>query len=250
MAVVTDDPNGGAIFQFKEKESLPVFRLLPDMEYRLWGKFGIIVTPTVIISDTNDTVLWVEAGYGYDFAPVIRARLNQALGIAQEIDPNDAGRVKTVKNTTIEARIKRHVQMAKMLEQKGRSESAISELRKAIEMDPNSLETIFELGELFCKVGQSQAALDLVEGIKATKQLEKARALLISGWAKRQMNELDASEKLLLESTKLNPNSRRCLFELGKVYQAKGEVEKAMDTYYRALVQFFSEPAETHLSHQ
>lgn len=250
VAVVVNDPNAGYIFQFKKQESLLVPYLFPDTEYKLWGKFGIIVTPTVIISDTNDTILWVEAGYGYDFAPVIQARLNQVLGIAQEIDPNDAGRVKTVRNATVEARIKRHVQMAKILWQKGRSKSAISALRKAIEMDPNSVETKFELGELFCKAGRSQAALDLVEGIKVTKQVDRARRLLIYGWAKRQMGELDRAEKLLLESTKLNPKSLRGLFELGKVYQAKGEVEKAMEAYFRALTQFFTEPAETHLSHQ
>ncbi|MHC4642391.1 MAG: tetratricopeptide repeat protein [Planctomycetota bacterium] len=250
IAFAVDDPNTGAIFQNKEKDSGPGLHILPDKEYKLWGKFGIIVTPTVIISDTNDTVLWVQPGHGSDFSPVIQARLNQALGIAQEIDPNDADRVKTVKNATVEARIKRHVQMAKMLQEKGRLEGAITELRKAIEMDPNSVKTVFELGELFCTTGRNQAALDLIEGVKVTKQLDKARSLLISGWAKRQMGELDAAEKLLLESTKLNPKSRRGLFELGKVYQAKEEVEKAMQVYYRALLQFFSEPAETNLSHR
>jgi len=101
VAVVVGDPNAGAYFQTKEKGSTPDFRILLDTEFKLWGKFGIIAAPTVIISDTNDTVLWVKAGYGYDFTPVIRARLNQALGIAQQIDPNDASRVKTVTNATV-----------------------------------------------------------------------------------------------------------------------------------------------------
>lgn len=249
IAFAVDDPNICAIFQNKEKDSGPGLHILPDTEYKLWGKFGIIVTPTVIISDTNDRVLWVQPGHGSDFAPVIQARLNQALGISQEVDPNEAGKVRTVKNTTVEARIKRHLQMAKMLQKKGKLEPAIKELRKAMVMDPNSVEVLFELCELFCTAGRSQAALDLVEGAKVTKQFEKARALLITGWAKRQMGELDAAEELLLEATKLDPKSIRGLFELGKIYQTKGDVEKAMQAYRRALSMVFEEPVIKAVSH-
>ena len=249
VAVAVDDPNTGASFQSKAKESAPDFHILLDTEYKLWGTFGIIATPTVIISDTNDTVLWVKAGYGYDFAPVIQARLNQALGIAQKIDPNDASHVKTVKNATVAARIKRHLQMAKMLWQKGRLESAISEIRKAKELDPNSVEVALELGELLCRANQTKAALDVIDKIKTTKKAEKARALLISGWAKRKMGELDAAERLLLEATTLDPKSSRGFFELGKVYQARDEIEKAMQAYYTALLLVFEEPVVKAVSH-
>ena len=250
VAIAIDDPNAGSIFQSKPKESATGVHILLDTEYKLWGKFGIIVTPTVIISDTNDTVLWVQAGYGSDFAPVIQARLNQALGIAQEIDPNDANQVKTVQNATVAARIKRHLQMAKILRQKDRPESAVREIQKAKEIDPNSVEVMLELDELLCGINQSKDALDVIDKIQTTKKAEKARALLISGWAKRQMGELDAAEGFLLEATTLDSKSGRGFFELGKVYQAKGEVEKAMKAYYSALLQVFSEKADTNLSHQ
>ncbi len=250
VAAAVSDPNVGGYFQTKEKESRAVFHILLDTEYKLWGKFGIIATPTVIISDTNDTVLWVKAGYGYDFTPVIRARLNQALGIAQQIDPDDASRVRTITNATVAARIKRHLQMAKILQQKGRLESAIVEVRKAQELDPNSVEVVLELGELCCRAGQSKAALDVVKKVKATKQLDRARLLLISGWAKRQMGELDAAEKLLLEATTLDPKSSRAFFELGKIYQARGQTDKAMMSYYKALAQLFGEAQGTETSHK
>jgi len=249
IAFAVDDPNTGAIFQNKEKDSGPVLHILSDTEYKLWGKFGIIVTPTVIISDTNDTVLWVQPGHGSDFAPVIQARLNQALGIAQDIDPNEAGHVKTVKNATVAARIQRHLQMARILRQKGRLESASSEIRKATELDPNSVEVAIELGELLCRTNQNKTALDVINKIKTNKKAEKARALLISGWAKRQMGELDAAEELLLKATALDPRSSRSFFELGRVYQAKNEAEKAMQAYYTALSFIFHEQSAKAVSH-
>jgi tetratricopeptide (TPR) repeat protein len=239
VVAAIDDPNSQAFFSSDPNEPAVEIHVVADTEYKLWGKFGIIATPTVIISDTNDTVLWVKAGHSYDFAPVIRARLNQALGIAQEIDPNDASRVTTVTNATVAARIKRHLQMAKMLQAKGRIESAINEVRKAEELDPNSVEAVFELGELFCRAGKNEAALKIVEHVRATRRLDKARLLLISGWAKRQMGDLETAEKHLLEATKLDAKSARGFFELGQVYQAKGDKNKAIAAYYRALTLVF-----------
>ena len=139
--------------------------------------------------------------------------------------------------------------MAKMLQKKGRLESAIKELHKARGMDPNSVDILFELGELFCTAGRNQEALDLVEAIKITSRFGKARALLISGWAKRQMDELDKAEELLLEATKLDPKSIRGFFELGKVYEARGDAEKAMQAYHRALLLVFERPVITAVSH-
>jgi len=238
IVIAVDDPNG-VDFQSKQKGPAKNIHILLDSEYKLWGKFGIIATPTVVISDTNDKVLYVKAGYGYDFVPTLRAYLNQALGIAQKTAPENAGRVKTVSNDTIAARLKRHLQMAKMLEQKGRLDSAIAEIQKARILDPDSPEAALELGELFCRAGRSKAALDITESLSITSRLDKARLLLISGWAKRQMGELDTAEKLLLEATTLDPKSARALFELGKIYQAKQQNDKAMQTYHKALTIIF-----------
>ncbi|MHC4488640.1 MAG: thioredoxin domain-containing protein [Planctomycetota bacterium] len=237
-------------FESYRGDSKPNFPILLDTEYQLWGRLGIIAMPTVLIVGKNDKVVWVKAGHGYDFEPVIRARLNQALGIAQEIDPNDASHVRTVTNATVAARVKRHLQTAKILQQKDRLESAIVEARKAEELDPNSIEVVLELGELLCRAGQSKAALDVVKRVRATKRLDRARLLLISGWAKRQAGQLDAAEKLLLETTTLNPKYSRAFFELGKVYQARGRTDKAMVSYYKALAQIFGEAHGTKTSHK
>ncbi len=245
VVVAVSDPNNQTFFRSEPNEPEPnepgvVVHVVADTKYKLWGKFGIIATPTVIISDTNDTVLWVETGHGYDFAPVVQARLNQALGIAQEIDPNDAGRVRTVTNATLDARAKRHLQMAKMLQEKGRIKSAITQMKKAREINPNSVELALEIGNFLCTHGQSKSALEILEGVQTRGYIEKSKLLLITGWANRQMGNFEESEQLLLKAIRLNPKSGRAFFELGQVYQAKGEVEKAMLTYYRALTLVFS----------
>ena len=129
--------------------------------------------------------------------------------------------------------------MAKMLQEKGRIESAVNEVRKAKELDPNSIEVALELGELFSKVVKNEAALNVIKQIRVTKRADKARLLRISGWAKRQMGDFETAEKDLLEATKLDAKSCRGFFELGQVYQAKGDKDKAIAAYYRALTLVF-----------
>jgi tetratricopeptide (TPR) repeat protein len=97
------------------------------------------------------------------------------------------------------------------------------------------------LSELFCRAGRGQAALEITKTLQVTKRFDKAKLLLISGWAKRQMGEIDTAEKLLLEATTLDPKSTRALFELGKIYQSRQEIEKAMKLYHKALTVIFNE---------
>ena len=241
QTVIAIDKSNNLDLSSIQKGTSKNVHVLLDSEYKLWGKFGIIAVPTVVISDTNDKVLCIKAGHGYDFAPVVRAYLNQALGLTEKKNPEEAGHIETVANDTIEARIKRHLQMAKMLEQKGRLESAMAEIQKARELDPESTETALELGELFCRAGRNDAALEITGSLKVTKRFDEARLLLISGWAKRQTGDLETAEKLLLEAIKIDPKSTRALFELGKVYQSKQQVDKAMNLYHKALTILFNE---------
>jgi Flp pilus assembly protein TadD len=249
IVVVVDDPNG-VDFPTMQKDWTRAPHILLDSQYKLWGKFGIIATPTVIVSDTNDNVVGIRAGYGYDFIPVVRGYLNQALGLTQSESPQETIRVETIANDTIASRIERHLQMAKMLEQKGRLESAISEVQKARQLDPNSIEAALALGELLCRAGRSQTALEATESLRVTRQIDKARLLLIEGWAKRQMGDLDAAEKLLLEATTLDPRSARAFFEMGKVYQSRQQTDKAMKAYHKALRIVFNEEESAGNSHK
>ena len=224
------------------------FPILMDNDYHLWGTLGVIAAPTVLIIGKDDKILWVKAGEGTDFVPIVRAYLNKALGIAQESAPQDTQYVKAVANDTLVARQQRHLQMAKILEQKGRFDSAVAEVQKAAALDPNSIEPSLVLGELFCRSGRNKEALELAGTHKAVRQTDKVRLLLISGWARRQMGELGPAEKLLLEATALDPKSARALFELGKVYQAQGQTNKAMESYFKALTLVFGASDEARVS--
>ncbi len=240
---VINDPNHQTHLSLLQKENFSNFHIVLDSEYKLWGKLGLIAIPTVIVVGKDNRVLWAKAGYGYDFAPALKRNLGKALGLFQGEDPETSTEVKTLSNSTVTARVYRHLQMAKMLEQKGQFESAIEESRKAYDLDPNSINTRLSLGRLYCRTAQSQEAIKIVTELKPRNRVQKAEYNLILGWANRQLNQLDIAQEFLSKSTKLNPESARSLFELGKVYQIKGETQKAMQVYYKALALIFDESA-------
>jgi len=249
LVAVSLEAESKSYFQTRLKELKLNIPLLFDTEFKLWGKLGVIATPTTIVVDKKGIMSWKKAGYGYDFATVLRDQLSLALGQIDTYQITKSKQVETLVNNTAQARATRHQKTAKLLSDKGRDELAINELRKAQELLPESSEVLLELGRLLCRNSQNKEALAVVEKIITDKKVELAQIKMLTGWAQRQLGDLSLAEKLLNESLQLNPKSARSLFELGKIYQARKEPDKALQTYYRALSVIFKETPNSPDSH-
>lgn len=234
--VVIDKPEALAYVRPKASASSAIVpKVILDSEIELWGLFGIIATPTVIIGGLDDKALCIKPGYSYDFAPVIRAYLNKSLGIAQDVKPEDASKVKVVANNTTQAKVARYLKIVETLKVKQQYDSALVMAKEALAIDANSVDTALVIGELYCLLGDSKAALKVVEGKTTPDRFKQARLAMIKGWAHRRAGDLESAEKHLLESVKFSPRLARAFFELGNAYKAAGKPEKAAQSYYSAL---------------
>ncbi len=231
----------GVMTQPPKEDLKATFPIVLDSQYKLWGKLGIIAMPTVLIVGDDDKISWIKAGHSYDFAPALHSHLGYLLGIAGQEEPEETVEAHAIDNNTVASRVNRHLHVAKILEDKGRFDAAIAEVRKAQAMEPNSPELTLELGELLCRAGKSKEALDEVGKVKAADRRNEARRLLICGWAKRQMGDLQSAQADLLEATKLDPKSARGFFELGRLYRARGDKDQALEAYHRALTLVFGD---------
>gem|GEM_PF-3206845 len=216
--------------------STPLF-LAPDPNFVFWGQLGVIATPTAVVVGSEGKVQWIRAGYGYDFIAGLHAQLRKALGLAGGIETS--AHVEILENASIRARQDRHVHLARMLAQKGRIGPAAEELQKAYDLDPNATGVALELGEMLCRVEKNEAALKIATAAQVKTDPDKARSLLIRGWARRQMKQLDDAESLLERALELDPRSTRILYELGRVSESAGSTEKALAYYRRALDEVF-----------
>jgi len=241
VAFVLQDGDDSEFISSIQKDSPAVVHILNDDRYHIWGKFGVIATPTVLISDSQGRVLCVKAGHAYDFWQVVKSGLYQALRIPYDVSPDDTASVRTVANNTMSAKAKRHLQMAELLSRKGRVISAIEQAQMAYEIDPNLPEVALELGELLCRAGQAQKAIKLVSTLSVQNPRDKARINLALGWANRQMGRLEEAEKFLREGIRQDSTSARLYFELGRIHQQRNDSEKAMRAYFRALQLIYQE---------
>jgi tetratricopeptide (TPR) repeat protein len=241
LAAVISDSEDLAYFRILRKDLQLQARILLDREDHLWGKLGLTATPTVIVVDKGGAISWIRAGHGYDFAEQARSEILQALGL-EPVKEAEHVRVETLTNDTPEDRARRHMRMGQTLDRDGRIEAAITELRRAQQLAPKSLEIQLELGRLLCRGGQSEEAVAVTRKITATAPAEEAEAKMLQGWAHRQLGAQDQAERLLNEAVRLNPKSVRALYELGRLYRERGENEKAVDAYDRALAAYFQEP--------
>jgi tetratricopeptide (TPR) repeat protein len=232
----------------REPDAGKVLPIVADPNFAFWGKLGVIAAPTAVVVGTDHKVRWIKAGFGYDFVAGFHAQLNDALGLG-----NSAGalaHVQTLENTSVRSRRDRHIQLARALAKKARYESAVGELEKARDLDPNAVDVALELGEILCRAGKNDAALKIVARVNAESAEDKARAMLVSAWAKRQMGDIDAAGAILAKALELAPESPRILYELGKVFQTKGDAEKALSCYRQALAGVFGDADASSLSHK
>ena len=232
--VVAKDPSIASCFAGTDNKPAIKFGLLLDKDFKLWGLFGLIANPTVIIADKSDAIIWIRGGHNYDFALSVKKYLDYALGLNEKPSAEPV-KVETLKNKSLASKIRRHIRMAGMLEKKRRYSAAIEELSRGAVLDPNSVDVALAMGQLYCKTGQGESAIKVAGGIKPQTPEEQGSVKLILGWAKRQLGLLDEAESLLVEAVKLNPKTARAYFELGKVYQEKGEHIEAAKAYRKGL---------------
>ncbi len=227
----------------REPDAGKALPIVADPNFAFWGKLGVIATPTAVVVGADHKVRWIKAGFGYDFVAGFHSQLNEALGLGGSIGATE--HVQTLENTSVQSRRDRHIQLARALAKKARWESALSELEKARQFDPNAVDVALELGEILCRTGKNEAALKTVAQVKAESAEDKAHVLLVSAWAKRQMGDVDTAESLLTKALELAPESPRIQYELGKVHQAKGDAARALACYRRALAEVFGDTEST-----
>ena len=209
--------------------------VINDSDFKLWGKFGVIATPTVFLVKEDGKIELIKAGYGYDFAPIIKSKLRVILGIAPENEISDISQVKTVTNDSIREKANRHLKMAQMLEEKGNDSAALTQLETATQIDPNCIECSLELGRLYCKMAKPNKAIETVEKLSPDGKSHKAFQCFVLGKSYSQLGDFPTAEKYLLTTVEIDLKNSEAYYELGKIYQAQGQTDKAINSYKKAL---------------
>ncbi len=138
-----------------------------DETKKAYGDLGIFVVPSVLLIDKDGKVA-SGLGYSHDFTDRLKGEVAIMLGEKTRADVEKELRPEMKEKSEEEKKYGRHVEMATVMIKRGQVDSAISELQKAIALNPNLVEAQAHLGCLYIDKGQLE---------EAKKALDKAYEL-------------------------------------------------------------------------
>jgi tetratricopeptide (TPR) repeat protein len=199
-----------------------------------YGKLGLIVFPTTVVTDKAGKLRHVLASWTRDYEYHLELCCRQALG---EFD--EAELTKRLENRPLEkddrrARADRHRAVAAILREKGMPDGAIAELEQALTADPGNADAALDLAGILVGQGKFDAAEKRVQEVLTTQPSHHASKLLL-GLVQLKRDRLDEAETLLKEALAMNPDPLRAHYYLGQLYERKGDFRLAAEHYREAL---------------
>jgi tetratricopeptide (TPR) repeat protein len=116
-------------------------------------------------------------------------------------------------------------------------DEAIDLARQRITADPSSLKEQVALGYLLLQRGSLEEAEKVFDGVLSLNA-RYHDALTGKGIVLARMGKDQAAEELLQKALILNPNPVRTYFELGLLYEKKGEFAKAVAEYKKGIEKY------------
>ena len=204
-----------------------------DTKRKLYAKLGLIVFPTTMIVDKEGKLAHVITERGVGYTKALDAYLRFETG-----EWDKAKLVKVLKTEdphlrTPKSMASRYRVSARLLWKKGLLDAAEKELRKALAISPEDPEIQLSLVELLMERKNLDDAFTAIQALR--KQWgEHKRAQVIHGILLFKLEQPAKAKKILLKSLELNPDPSATHYYLGRIYEAEGDKDKALEHYRKS----------------
>lgn len=203
-----------------------------DENGRAYSVLGIFVVPSILLVDREGKVA-AGLGYSHDFRERVQGEIEIMLGEKTREQVERELRPEMKEKSAGEKQAGRHLNMAMVMVKRGQMESAINELKKALEIDPGLAEAHGRLGCLYLEQGrmeEAKAALDksyAIDPDSIPANICDARIRAMEGEVEEAVGDLQA----LLFRNARNPELH---FALGELYEKQGKFPEAAGAYRKA----------------
>jgi peroxiredoxin len=227
-------------------KSIPV---LLDPKREVYGRYGLFVLPTTMVLDKNLKIVAAYGSYQRSLPAQLEDDLRAALGM------------KKVEHTPLVAKIKDPkdsvANFARRLLSRGQPGRALSVIKKerdtlgkkVVRIPDHDLieaEALIQLKRwkearrvLEKLLGVPEEELSKVRIPAALSPAKGKYAAMLFGRALTETRQMDAAEAWLKESIQLNPRPDMAHYYLGRLYERRGENEKALAEYKHVLDRIF-----------
>lgn len=217
------------------------FPVLLDPQRILYEKVGLIVCPTTLLFDSEGKLRFIVASHSRRFHQIVRAHLDFLLGKINEQAMNDKINSKLSRIESDLVAAWRMYNLGTKLQTEGKIDEAASIFEKTIAKYPSLVEARCALGFIKYAAGdlnkaaeQFQAAFNQKPGFPMARL---GMAIILARTGKEPQ-----AEQILLSLIGHQSLAARARYELGRIYLAHGERDKALTFFQDALAVIFPEP--------
>jgi Tfp pilus assembly protein PilF len=207
--------------------------VVADTEYSACGQMSVHVWPTTLVVGKDGKLLGQVAGLPATFSRDIEAYVSFAGG---KINADEVARRKEDHATVIDSDeqiVHRHIEVAQRLLDKGQAAQAEVELAEAMKHPVASSEVRLMAAEVCLLEGNAERAIELLDSMDAAQRAKvpewrlaflRARGLILQG-------KWEAAKAMLLDATRLSPDSADGHYLLGMVYQHEADWRRAAEAF-------------------
>jgi tetratricopeptide (TPR) repeat protein len=213
--------------------------LLVDHDGRAAEAYGVIVVPSTALVGGDGRLLYYLPSRGPAYRGLIAAHLAHARGELSDAElarrAAQLGETYGAAAERAQAAYRRGVALA----EQRRWDEARDALAQALAAAPEHVDAELLLGWVELELGAPAAALTHFERVLARNPASPA-ARMGRGIVRLRMGQVEEGIRLLEEAVELNPEPVRGHVELARAYEARGDLERALEHYrwaYRKLLQ-------------
>ena len=241
LLFVTAEPRPREYYeQFWEENTIQA-PLAFDADRKLYADLGLIVFPTTVIIDKQGRLAHAISTRGANYRQVLGGYVRHALGILDDEGLDEYLRARSFPNDMPKSLASRHRSAARLLREKNLMDAAEGELLEALKLDPESIDARLDLADLCLRVDRiDEAGAHVDEALQLDPH--HRRAMLLKGIVLYRQDRLDEAQAILTETLVLNPDPARTHYYLGRIYEARGKKDNAIEHYRQALDRLLDEP--------
>lgn len=201
-----------------------------DGGHSLYSSLGLIVFPSTLIVGKDGKLDHVILTRRSDYSHMLDAFVGHTLGLLSDASLEQRIVAPSMTRSSPKTMAQRHREAARLLRDNELYRGAEEELKMAVELDPQSNPIRIDLADLLVAIRRYEEAESLLDTILAVDADHRGARLLL-GITRYHQDRPEEAEVILLEALVMNPDPEQTHYYLGRIYQDRGDLEKAAQHY-------------------
>ncbi len=234
VLALSTKPESGEAFAKLAKELPFTQPIALDADRKTYGAFGVIVAPTTLLIDGKGVLRFVLPHMPPTYERHLKAHVDLLVGRTTKEQHTAAVEGKTAPTSGKAVSLDRQLAFARTLIEQEKHAMAIPVLKKLAsgeKVDPRVAEL---LGTCHLAAGDVEAAAKCLDPLAKEKRVGPGLRLTLARLEVKRGND-DKAKSHLEEGLKIAPKKGPLLYELGQIHERKGDTDKALTCYRRAL---------------